>query len=55
MLLGWTYVSQLLVLVPRAFRGNFEDLAEEFGRVRLGSDWRPGMGFAYWPRMKGML
>jgi hypothetical protein len=54
-LLGWTYVSQLLVLVPRAFRGSFEDLAEEFGRARLGSDWRPGMGFAYSPWAEGVL
>jgi len=54
-LLGWTYLSQLMVLVPRAFRGNFEDLAEDFGRARLGSAWRPGVGFAYSPWAEGVL
>ena len=54
-LLGWTYLSQLLVLLPRAFRGDFEDLAEEFGRLRLGSTWQPGMGFAFSPWAEGVL
>ena len=54
-LLGWTYFSQLLVLVPRAFRGDFEDLAEQFGRLHLGENWQPGMGFAFSPWAEGVL
>jgi hypothetical protein len=52
-LLGWTYLSQLPVLVPRAFRGDFTDLAEDFARLRLGENWRPGMGFAFSPWAEG--
>jgi hypothetical protein len=54
-LLGWTYLSQLLVLLPRAFRGDFTDLAETFARLRLGENWRPGMGFAFSPWAEGVL
>jgi hypothetical protein len=53
-LLGWTYLSQLPVLVPRALRGDFTDLAEEFARLRLGENWRPGMGFAFSPWAEGV-
>src|SRR5262249_6446655 len=54
-LLGGTYVSQLMVLVPRAFRGDFADLAEQFAQLRLGENWRPGLGFAYSPWAEGVL
>jgi hypothetical protein len=52
---GWTYVSQLAVLLPRVFRGDFADLAEEFAQSRLGSAWQPGFGFAYSPWAEGIL
>ena len=54
-LFGWTYLSQMLVLLPRAFRGGFEDLAEEYARLRLGSAWQPGLGFAFSPWAEGVL
>jgi hypothetical protein len=53
--LGWTYVSQLAVLMPRGFRGDFLDLAEEFARLQLGSAWQPGMGLAFSPWAEGVL
>jgi hypothetical protein len=53
-LLGWTYLSQLPVLVPRALRGDFADLAESFARLRLGENWRPGTGFSFSPWAEGV-
>jgi hypothetical protein len=53
-LLGWTYLSQLLVLVPRALRGDFADLAESYARLRLGENWRPGTGFSFSPWAEGV-
>jgi hypothetical protein len=54
-ILGWTYISQLSVLIPRALRGDFLDLAEEFARLQLGSAWQPGMGLAFSPWAEGIL
>ena len=54
-LFGWTYLSQLSVLLPRVFRGDFADLAEEFAQLRLGSTWQPGFGFAFSPWAEGIL
>ena len=53
-LLGWTYLSQLPVLVPRALRGDFTDLAESYARLRLGENWRPGTGFSFSPWAEGV-
>jgi hypothetical protein len=54
-LLGWTYLSQFSVLLPRVFRGDFADLAEQFAQFRLGSAWQPGLGFAFSPWAEGIL
>ena len=47
--LGSTYLEQLLVLIPRAMRGEFLDLTDAFAAKQYGLNYLPGLGFGFSP------
>jgi hypothetical protein len=53
--LGSTYFEQLLVLIPRALRGEFLDLTDAFAKAYYGAAYLPGLGFAFSPWAEGYM